>query len=307
MENFRSLILDTKTSDEVKKILHPQLVNPRHLKAILKIYHVFGNKYFSEISYSEENSSAYNPNEVHHSLIIDNGYYINENKYDKINDEKKTEKSADEEPDEKKHDASDDEDPQVGGDNLVHWNNDNKDSIVWFNTAKNTSTYSKTKIDELATFFEDLIGDKTLISSSRIASILEDYLFVKNFPHLFPGGRGGYNEYRPNKISFKAYIGNRLRLSTRRFQGPDFTLYAYDVENRLRFFKENYIRSKQKPGGNKSVDEMLGALSKEEILRCCKYYQECRRNLRKKIKLPDIPDTLSENAIFFQQNIEIMY
>ena len=45
-------------------------------------------------------------------------------------------------------------------------------------------------IDKVVTFLEGLMGKKTITSSSRIASILEEELFVKIFPHLFPSGRG---------------------------------------------------------------------------------------------------------------------
>ena len=127
---YRIILTGCWTCDEVKKMLKPQLVNPTHLKSILDIYHHFENKYFSGISYSDKNSSMYDPNEVNQSFIMDNGYYVNDKKYENINENDN-------------EDGSDNEDADVGGDNLVHGNDYNKDSIVWFSTAKNTSSEKK--------------------------------------------------------------------------------------------------------------------------------------------------------------------
>ena len=126
---------------------------------------------------------------------------------------------------------------------------------------------------------------------------------MKNFPHLFPSGRGGFNEYRPNRLSLKSFLSHLLRLSTRRFQVPDFVLYAYDIENRQRLHKINYIRPMQKPSGDLSVGEIVGSLSDEEIAKACAYYQKCRKQNKENKKIPDVACNLSHGSIPKCENI----
>ena len=127
---------------------------------------------------------------------------------------------------------------------------------------------------------------------------------MKKIPHLFPSGRGGFNEYRPNRLSLRCYLSHLLRLSTSRFQLPDFVLYVYDIENRQRLHTTNYIRSIQKPSGDRSVGRIIGGLSNEEIAKTCEYYQICRTQNKANRKIPVVSCNLSHASILFQQNTE---
>ena len=71
------------TSAEVEDMLKPHLVDPKDLKHILDIYHRFENKYFADISYSNDNNALYNPKKVHPSFVMDLGHNIDEKKYEK--------------------------------------------------------------------------------------------------------------------------------------------------------------------------------------------------------------------------------
>ena len=95
-----------------------------------------------------------------------------------------------------------------------------------------------------------------------------------------------------------------MRLSTRRFQVSDFVLYAYYIENRQRLHKTNDISSMQNLLGDRSVGQIIGGISNEEIAKACEYYQLCRKQNNSNRKIPSVSCNLSHASILFQQNIE---
>lgn len=121
---YKIVLAGCWTSAEVNDILKPHLVDPKNLQHNFDISHRFENKYFADISYSNDNSALYNPKKVHSSFVMDLGYNIDEKKYEKknIKDDKEIDNS----------------DKSLGGNNIVHDVADSKDATVWFTTADNT-------------------------------------------------------------------------------------------------------------------------------------------------------------------------
>ena len=138
---------------------------------------------------------------------------------------------------------------------------------------KKKSPESKpSKVDEIANCFQAMIDQKQVMISLKLVSILENYLFVKNFPRLFPAGRGGFHEPRQVRISLEKYMKNPLRLSSHRFVGHGFGLYCYDMVKGMKLYNELYIQAKKKHGDCKVIGEIIGEMTKEEIMVCCEYY-----------------------------------
>ncbi len=96
-----------------------------------------------------------------------------------------------------------------------------------------------------------------------------DYL-EKNYPDLFPFGRGGFGEKRKYRISRRAYLSHLLNLSTRQFQHVDFLLPLYDMTTRQEVANKAYIRSKlpsrgRSSEGRVSKGELFGRISNDAL------------------------------------------
>ena len=49
-----------------------------------------------------------------------------------------------------------------------------------------------------------------------------------------------------------------MKLSTRRFQGPDFVLYVYNIQCRLDMYNHNMITRKMKLHGDSNIGHIVG-------------------------------------------------
>ena len=69
--------------------------------------------------------------------------------------------------------------------------------------------------------------------------------------------------------------------------GHDFGLYCFDLKNRIKLFKEQYIQAKKKQGDGQNIGEVIGQMTRNEILAACRYFQNAKNNKKKKTTSDD--------------------
>ena len=240
--------------------------------------------------YSEENASLYPTSGTHESFIFKEDF--------KIEDPNKSEMKNDDMRKKKSH-------LDTGGPNLNETNIEIKDSIQWSSSVNNPIDDCKSTYDDMHSLFKELMQTHIVRSSSKLASIFKKGLFVENFCHFFPSGRGGFCEPRENNISLENFIKNLTLQSSRRFQGSEFQLYGYDIKNRQRMFKLSLLRANIKIGADsKAEGEAFGTLTDADLKMGCAYWSARELARKQHRKPPDFnPPGMKPESIRFIKNV----
>ena len=140
---------------------------------------------------------------------------------------------------------------------------------------------------------------KVVRSSSEFESKFDPQIFNKCFPQLLPFGRGGFDEYRENKISLEQWIQNVVYCSNHRFQSDKFILFAYELLMQTKMYKGAALISSIKTEEGKKLNEACFKLTAEDIRLSQKYTKDLGDALKNGLEIPKKPEKLSSTAKLF--------
>jgi hypothetical protein len=118
----------------------------------------------------------------------------------------------------------------------------------------------------------------------------------KLFPDYFPFCRGGPNEKRKKRISWKAYVTYILNPNRSPFDNAEFVFAVYNIGVRKEMATKSYIRAKlpSKHTDSKGQSCQRGAaytrVLEEDLKQLLNYKDKCAQASKKGLKWPNAPN-----------------
>jgi hypothetical protein len=135
--------------------------------------------------------------------------------------------------------------------------------------------------------------------SNEFAKEWELDILIQLFPHLFPYGRGGWDEVRRRPVRPERCVAHYLRLSTHAFHETEFNLVVYDLLERAKSVHHAFVSCLQPSvsGGGVSRAIAFASLTVPQLSMLAKYKEDVRAALLRKRPPPPLPDSLKKSGV----------
>ena len=134
------------------------------------------------------------------------------------------------------------------------------------------------------------------LKCNQFASQYGDNFYECAFPTLFAYGTGGPSEKRPIRLSKQALFRHYGELSSALFQGPWWTLHAYNSTARAHMSRVTHFQCRRKL-------EDFGRISTSEVKAISSYMTDTSTALNANKSMPDIESKYPSHIVSFVRSV----